>query len=82
MNLLQIASVQDTLQQITTSVEPQTTTNALDLAFKGGWLMIVLLVLLLLSVYVLIEDIGDKQSQTGGQLLYEPHQGLHPGWKN
>ncbi|MFY9380228.1 MAG: hypothetical protein WAP07_08350 [Acutalibacteraceae bacterium] len=28
------------------------------------------------------EDIGDKQSQTGGQLLYEPHQGLHPGWKN
>jgi biopolymer transport protein ExbB len=55
MNLLQIASVQDTLQQITTSVEPQTTTNALDLAFKGGWLMIVLLVLLLLSVYVLIE---------------------------
>ncbi|HCB88459.1 MAG TPA: biopolymer transporter ExbB, partial [Porphyromonadaceae bacterium] len=58
MNLLQIAPVQDTLQQIqqiTTAVEPQTTMNALDLAFKGGWLMIVLLVLLLLSVYVLIE---------------------------
>ena len=58
MNLLQIAPVQDTLQQmqqITTAVETQTTMNALDLAFKGGWLMIVLLVLLLLSVYVLIE---------------------------
>ena len=55
MNLLQIAPVQDTLQQITTAVEPATSMNALDLAFKGGWLMIVLLVLLLLSVYVLIE---------------------------
>lgn len=60
MNLLQIAPVQDTLQQIqqqvTTAVEsPAVTMNAFDLALKGGWLMGVLLILLLLSIYVLIE---------------------------
>lgn len=64
MNFLQIAPIaaaaQDTLQQaqqqITTAVQvPETTLNSFDLALKGGWLMIVLVVLLLLSVYVLIE---------------------------
>lgn len=58
MTLLQITSLQDTAQhigQIATEMEAQTTMNALDLAFKGGWIMIVLLVLLLLSVFVLIE---------------------------
>ncbi len=58
MTLLQITSLQDTAQhigQIATEMEAQTTMNALDLAFKGGWIMIVLLVLLLLSIFVLIE---------------------------
>lgn len=31
------------------------TMNAFDLALKGGWLMIVLLILLLMTIYVLIE---------------------------
>ena len=58
MNLLQITSVQDyfqQMQQVAADVEPQAAMNALDLAIKGGWIMIVLLLLLLLSVYVLIE---------------------------
>ena len=59
MNLLQIPpSAFDSLQQVTTTVEGgQATMNAFDLALKGGWIMIVLLILLLLSVYVLIERI-------------------------
>ncbi|MDD2225642.1 MAG: MotA/TolQ/ExbB proton channel family protein [Dysgonamonadaceae bacterium] len=45
-------------QQVTTTVgTPETTINAFDLAIKGGWLMIVLFVMLLLSIYVLIERI-------------------------
>jgi biopolymer transport protein ExbB len=43
---------------VTTTVgTPETTINAFDLAIKGGWLMIVLFVMLLLSIYVLIERI-------------------------
>ncbi len=63
MNLFQIPTVaNDTLQQmaqqVTTTVgTPETTINAFDLAIKGGWLMIVLFVMLLLSIYVLIERI-------------------------
>ena len=58
MTLLQITTVQDTMNQLgqaAAELETVTTMNALDLAFKGGWIMIVLLLLLLLSVYVLIE---------------------------
>ncbi len=58
MTLLQISSVQDTVNQmgqLATDLDAATTMNALDLALKGGWIMIVLLLLLLLSVYVLIE---------------------------
>lgn len=63
MNLLQMpTAAYDTLremgQQVTTTVEtPETAINTFDLAIKGGWLMIVLFVLLLLSIYVLIERI-------------------------
>jgi len=63
MNLLQIqTAAYDTLremgQQVTTTVEPpETAISTFDLAIKGGWLMIVLFVLLLLSIYVLIERI-------------------------
>ena len=58
MKLLQITTVQDSfqqVQQIASEIEPQEAMNALDLATKGGWIMIILLILLLLSVYVLIE---------------------------
>lgn len=61
MNLLQIAQpVHDSLQQAqqavvaTTEAAPEAM-NAFDLALKGGWIMIVLAVLLLLAIYVLIE---------------------------
>jgi biopolymer transport protein ExbB len=63
MNLLQIPTtaydtIQQMGQQVTTTVEtPETAINAFDLALKGGWLMIVLFVMLLLSIYVLIERI-------------------------
>lgn len=57
MTLLQIPTATiDSLQNISTAVETSAVTmNAFDLALKGGWLMIVLLVLLFLSIYVLIE---------------------------
>ncbi len=61
MFFLQVPGVIDTLQNLQNTAEavmPQAqATNALDLAIKGGWIMIVLLILLLLSVYVLIERI-------------------------
>ena len=56
MTLLQIPSAVDSLQNISTAVETSAVTmNAFDLALKGGWLMLILLVLLFLSIYVLIE---------------------------
>ena len=44
-----------TMQQAATAETTAVTMNAFDLALKGGWLMIVLLILLLMSIYVLIE---------------------------
>lgn len=62
MNLLQIASPADslqaiynTMQQTAAAEEMAAKMNAFDLALKGGWIMIVLLVLLLMTIYVLIE---------------------------
>ena len=57
MNILQIPmSALDSLQNANTLTEaPVATMNALELAMKGGWIMIVLLILLFLSIYVLIE---------------------------
>ncbi|MCE5205248.1 MAG: MotA/TolQ/ExbB proton channel family protein [Porphyromonadaceae bacterium] len=62
MNLLQIPlptdtaqAIYDTVQQVTTVKTEAVAMNAFDLALKGGWLMIVLLILLLMTIYVLIE---------------------------
>ncbi len=62
MNLLQIPSPADslqaiynTMQQTAAAEEMAAKMNAFDLALKGGWIMIVLLVLLLMTIYVLIE---------------------------
>jgi biopolymer transport protein ExbB len=62
MTLLQIPSPSDTAQAIYNTMQQATAAtdiadkmNAFDLALKGGWIMIVLLVLLLMTIYVLIE---------------------------
>lgn len=58
MNLLQISVPADTAQAIYNTMQAQTeaaTMNAFDLALKGGWLMIILLILLMMAIYVLIE---------------------------
>ena len=59
MNLLQIPLPADTVQAIYNAVGDAgieaVRMNAFDLALKGGWLMIVLLILLLMTIYVLIE---------------------------
>jgi biopolymer transport protein ExbB len=57
MNILQIPTAAlDSLQNASTTLDTQAVTmNAFDLALKGGWIMIVLLILLFLSIYVLIE---------------------------
>ncbi|HOO95550.1 MAG TPA: MotA/TolQ/ExbB proton channel family protein [Proteiniphilum sp.] len=43
------------MQQTAAAEEMASQMNAFDLALKGGWIMIVLLVLLLMTIYVLIE---------------------------
>ena len=48
-------AVFQTIQQSATAETTAVTMNAFELALKGGWLMIVLLILLLMSIYVLIE---------------------------
>ena len=57
MTILQIpTNALDTLQNVSTSIEAQATSmSAFELATKGGWIMIVLIILLALSIYVLIE---------------------------
>ena len=57
MNILKIYSAAiDSLQNANMSIETQAATmNAFELAAKGGWIMIILLILLFLSIYVLIE---------------------------
>ena len=57
MTLLQVPTAAlDSLQSVSSAVESSAATmNAFDLALKGGWLMIILLILLFLSIYVLIE---------------------------
>ena len=62
MSLLQIPlpadtaqAIYNTMQQAATAETEAVTMNAFELALKGGWLMIVLLVLLLMTIYVLIE---------------------------
>ena len=48
-------AVFQTIQQSATAETTAVTMNAFELALKGGWLLIVLLILLLMSIYVLIE---------------------------
>ena len=57
MTLLQVPTAAlDSLQNVSSAIETSAVTmNAFDLALKGGWLMIILLILLFLSIYVLIE---------------------------
>ena len=57
MTILQVPTAAlDSLQNVSTAIETSASTmNAFDLALKGGWLMVVLLILLFLSIYVLIE---------------------------
>ena len=61
MIFLQLPSPADTAQAVFQTMPQSTaevtavTMNAFELALKGGWLMIVLLILLLMSIYVLIE---------------------------
>src|SRR5690554_33995 len=62
MNLLQISlpadtaqAIYNTMQQVSDAELEAVRMNAFDLALKGGWLMIVLLILLLMTIYVLIE---------------------------
>lgn len=57
MTILQVPTAAlDSLQNVSTAIETSASTmNAFDLALKGGWLMVILLILLFLSIYVLIE---------------------------
>ncbi len=84
MNLLQIPSPADslqtiynTMQQTAAAEEMASQMNAFDLALKGGWIMIVLLVLLLMTIYVLIErTLVINKAGREDNSFYEPYQGL------
>ena len=85
MNLLQIPVPGDTAQAIyNTMAVAETdamTMNAFDLALKGGWLMIVLLILLLMTVYVLIERtlIINKASKEDNSFMNRIKDYIHDG---
>ena len=73
MNLLQIPMPADTVQAMYNSLSSAEVEavkmSAFELAQKGGWLMYVLLILLLMSIYVLIErsfviNIADKEDHS------------------
>lgn len=73
-------TVQHIQQQASTAIE-QTQTSAFDLAVKGGWIMIVLGVLLLLSIYVLIERtlVIRKAGKQDGSFMNRIKDYIHEG---
>lgn len=84
MNLLQIpTTINDTLQHAATTIDAQTNTsiNALDLALKGGWVMLILAILLVLSIYVLIERtlVIKKASQEDDSFMNRIKDYIHEG---
>lgn len=88
MNLLQIPvpgdtaqAIYDTMQQVATAETEAVTMNAFDLALKGGWLMIVLLILLLMTIYVLIERamVINKASKEDNTFMNRIKDYIHEG---
>jgi biopolymer transport protein ExbB len=83
MNLLQIPVPGDTAQAIYNTMQQATADkmNAFELALKGGWLMIVLLILLLMAVYVLIERamIINKASKEDDSFMNRIKDYIHDG---
>lgn len=74
-------TVQHLQQQATTAIEQTQATSAFDLAVKGGWIMIVLGILLLLSVYVLIERtlVIRKAGKQDGSFMNRIKDYIHEG---
>ena len=83
MNILQIpTNALDTLQNVSTSIEAQATSmSAFELATKGGWIMIVLIILLALSIYVLIERtlVIKKARQEDATFMNRINDYIHEG---
>ncbi|MGI6074086.1 MAG: MotA/TolQ/ExbB proton channel family protein [Fermentimonas sp.] len=88
MNLLQLASpdsvqaMSDMMQQSAATVENVAENmNAFELALKGGWIMIVLLILLLMSIYVLIERslVINKASKEDSSFMNRIKDYIHDG---
>lgn len=74
-------AIYDTMRQAATAEAGTVTMNAFDLALKGGWLMIVLLILLLMTVYVLIERsmIISKASREDDTFMNRIKDYIHDG---
>ena len=47
----------DLTQVATTTVPAEAEMNILDLAVKGGWIMIVLLILSLIAIYIFVQSL-------------------------
>lgn len=82
MNLLQISMPADSIQAIYNTMQHEAETlSAFDLALKGGWLMIVLLILLLMAIYVLIERtlVINKASKEDDSFMNRIKDYIHDG---
>ncbi|WP_286846675.1 MotA/TolQ/ExbB proton channel family protein [Proteiniphilum sp. UBA5463] len=88
MILLQIPSPADTADTLFNNLQPAITAeteaitmNAFDLTMKGGWLMIVLFILLLMTIYVLIERtlVINKASKEDNSFMNRIKDYIHDG---
>lgn len=88
MILLQIPSPADTAETLFNTLQPAITAeteaitmNAFDLTMKGGWLMIVLFILLLMTIYVLIERslVINKASKEDNSFMNRIKDYIHDG---
>lgn len=88
MILLQIPSPADTAETLFNNLQPAITAeteaitmNAFDLTMKGGWLMIVLFILLLMTIYVLIERtlVINKASKEDNSFMNRLKDYIHDG---
>ncbi|ULB33126.1 MULTISPECIES: MotA/TolQ/ExbB proton channel family protein [Proteiniphilum] len=88
MILLQIPSPADTAETLFNNLQPAITAeteaitmNAFDLTMKGGWLMIVLFILLLMTIYVLIERtlVINKASKEDNSFMNRIKDYIHDG---
>ena len=72
----QTAEQMPDLTAVTTPTEAEI--NVIDLAIKGGWIMVVLLILSLIAGYIFIQRFLVIRRAKRRPEFHEPHQRLYP----